>query len=250
MKTPHLSFAASALGAIALLLTACEGPDRKAMLEEARHSVPPMAADEAYFDGQVAVHLRLSGTGREGFDANGKEIHGSNRMTSMKDVNMTDSSFGDSMGGGMASGIQMGGSSDEKESRRAAKNGTYQGNEGMGSINQKVDEESPGERRRREAEMPGALMRLRLENTSPATVVVEIKDVNSDLGNFAVRPDTVTLNPGQTVETEPMLSKLGVESYTLPVTIVLRAAGKTEARTLTLHIVNPQPTAPTPDQSR
>ncbi len=245
MKTPRLPLAATALVAVALFLPACEGPNRKAMMEEVRHSIPPMAADETYFDGQIAVHLTLGGIGRDAVGPGGKEIAGSNKMTSMQDLNMGEQNFGSAGGGGLggaAMGSGMGG-----DSSRGSRSGTYQGNEGMGHVLEADESEPEYVRRRRDAEMPGALMRLRLENTSAATVIVEIRDVNSDLGNFAVRPDMVTLLPGHTVETEPMLSKLGVDSYTLPVTITLRAGGKTEAKTLTLKLVNPEPaTSPLP----
>jgi hypothetical protein len=238
MNSPRLFWIVPALAVTALILTSCDGPDRRAMMEEARHSVPPMAADQAYFDGQIAVHLMLGGTGHEGGMAGGREGGGKNKMTSMKDVNMGEGNFGGGMGGGgMGSGGGMNG--DSGRVAHGSQSDTYQGNEGMGHVIDGDEAEPDYVRRRREAEMPGALMRLSLENTSAATVVVEIHDVNSDLGNFAVRPDTITLSPGQTIETDPMLSKLGVDSYSLPVTITLRSGGKTETKTLTLHLVNP-----------
>ncbi len=105
----------------------------------------------------------------------------------------------------------------------------------MSHIADENDEETSASRRAREAQMPPALLRLRLENPGGATVIVQIRDVTSELGDFAVRPDTVTLEPGQTVEVEPMQSLLGVQSYALPVTITLRAAGQTQSKVLTLR---------------
>ena len=92
-----------------------------------------------------------------------------------------------------------------------------------------------------DSEMPPAVMRMRLDNTTDATVIVEIRDVNSELGNFAVRPDQVTLNKGKSVEVEPMTSLLGVETFSLPVHITLRSGGETESKVITLHIIPPGP---------
>jgi hypothetical protein len=163
-------------------------------------------------------------------------------MTGINEMNAGENNFGAGRSSGSSMGPGMGG-----DSGRGARSGTYQGNEGMGHVIEADEAEPDYVRRRREAEMPAALLRLQLENTSPATVVVEIRDLNSDLGNFAVRPDTVTLNPRQAVETDPMQSKLGLDSYSVPVTITLRAGGRTETKTLTLHLANP-PNSPPPSR--
>lgn len=257
MKSPRPILAAFLLALVTLLLAACEGPDQRAMLNEARHSIPPMAANETYFDGQIAVHLTLGANAKEAGVPGGRETGKVNKITGMNELKMSDSNFG----GGMDSFGSMGGSpagaavgppvgSESEHASHSSKGGTYQGNEGMGHVYETDESEPDYVRRRRDAEMPPALMRLRLENTSQATVVVEIRDLNSDLGNFAVRPDTVTLNPGQTVETDPMQSKLGVDSYNLPVKITLRAGGQTETKTLTLRLVNPDPNTAPPPPSR
>ena len=237
MKSPLLSLCAPLLGVAALLLAACDGPDRHAMLEEARHSIPPMAAHESYFDGQVLVHLTLAGNTRDVHIA-GERIGGDKgKMSGLADINMGEGNFG---AGG--TGSALGGESSGL-TKHGSGSGTYQGNAGMNHINEADESEPEYVRRRRDAEMPPALMRLQLENTSQATVIVQIRDLNSDLGNFAVRPDTVTLLPGQTIETDPMQSKLGVDSFNLPVTISLRAGGQTETKVLTLRPVDPAPSA-------
>ena len=68
-----------------------------------------------------------------------------------------------------------------------------------------------------------------------------MRDLNSELGDFAVRPDKLTVSPGQSEEPDPMQSLLGVDSYSLPVTITLRTAGRTETKVLTLQLVTPAP---------
>jgi len=242
MKTPRLPLRNALLALAALLLTGCEGPDRKAMMYEVRHSVPAMAADEKFFDGQVVAHLRLGSNVSGAALFGGREGSGNSMMTGFSSK-PGESHFGghSGMGGDMGGGSpQMDiNTSDESRKREAKKNAPYQGNEGMSRISENDDSESSAARRIREAQMPPALLRLQLENLGGATMVVEIRQVDSDLGDFAVRPDTVTLGPGQAVEVEPMQSMLGVDSYALPVTISLRAAGQIQTKILTLRPVPP-----------
>jgi hypothetical protein len=269
MKSPHLPPSAPLLALATFLLVACEGPDRKAMMEEVRHSVPPMAANESFFDGQIAVQLTL-GSNVAGAALFGGHDGQSGKMTALTSTAPGESKFGPGgggmggMGGGMGGGFGGGGtgggsmsggpapemasvdSDSDHESRKGAKGGTYQGNEGMNHIADVDDVESSAARRSREAQMPPALLRLRIENPSAATVVVEIREVNSDLGNFAIRPDTVTLAPGQAIEVEPMQSLLGVDSYALPVTITLRSGGQTQSKILTLRPIAPASGTPPP----
>ncbi|RFC43586.1 MAG: hypothetical protein DUW69_002176 [Verrucomicrobia bacterium] len=265
MKTPRPPLTASLLAlATLLLLAACEGPDRKELMNEIRHSVPPMAAEQAYFDGQIICRITL-GSNVAGAAYFGGHDGQSGKMKGMKTSAMGETKFGSgtgvldnalgggmggNMGGGMggnsgggASGMG-GGASDSKIHSELS--GTYQGNLGMNHIAEEDEGESSAARRAREAQMPPALLRMQLENPSAATVVVEIREVNSDLGNFAVRPDTVTLAPGQAVEVEPMQSLLGVDSYSLPVSIILRAGGQTQSRILTLRPVAPASGTPPP----
>jgi hypothetical protein len=70
--------------------------------------------------------------------------------------------------------------------------------------------------------MPPVTTRLKLENRSKETVEIEILEVNSDLGNFAVRPAKISIAPGQTAEPDPMISQLGVTSDEIPVKVTLR----------------------------
>jgi len=73
-----------------------------------------------------------------------------------------------------------------------------------------------------------------LKNTSPVPLTIQIRDVNSDLGNFVVRPERVELAPDQTAELEPMSSELGNVVGDIPVQISLRAENKTESNSLVL----------------
>lgn len=78
--------------------------------------------------------------------------------------------------------------------------------------------------------MPPVTIRLKLENRGAEPVEVDLLEVNSDLGNFAVRPTKLTLAPGQTGETDPMVSQLGVTSDEIPMKVALRTAGKKETQ--------------------
>jgi hypothetical protein len=94
--------------------------------------------------------------------------------------------------------------------------------------------------------MPPAMLRLHLTNTTAGTVVVEVREVNSELGNFAVRPDKLTMAPGESAAPDPMQSLLGLDTYSLPVTITLRTGGQTETKVLTLRQVEPAEATPPP----
>jgi len=209
-----------------LLFAACEtSPDRRAMREEARRSVPPMAASETFFGGQIGVKLTLGGLDvapdeRGGGSGGGSSRHG-----------------GGHHGGGTGlTGGNRGGMGGEPSF------GSYEGNERLGPTDVGSTSEVPV--RHGESEMPPALLRLHLENTGPDTVIVEVRDLDSALGDFAVRPDRLVLEPGKSAEPDPMESLLGLESYALPVTITLRVGGKTETKILTLRVVPPAPAAP------
>ena len=73
------------------------------------------------------------------------------------------------------------------------------------------------------------------------TITVTMVDFVSDLGNFAVDPDTLTLAPGQTAEPSPMVSQLGVSSDEIAVKVALRLEKAKEARTITLRIIHAAP---------
>jgi hypothetical protein len=90
--------------------------------------------------------------------------------------------------------------------------------------------------------LPPVTTRLKLENRGTEPVEIEISEVNSDLGNFAVRPSKLKIEPGQTVEPDPMISQLGVTSDEIPVQVTLRRGGGKETHILkVLHLPNPAP---------
>jgi hypothetical protein len=212
MKSIRLVLGAALPVCAVFLFAACESkPDRRAPHETARNDVPPMAASETFFAGQIAVNLTLGNVaieGGRGGDDTGGGRHGK--------------------GGGHHGGGRHGGS--EGESSR----GGAEGESGRSG------DEAPAIHA---SNLPPVMLRLRLENTGSSAVVVEVRDLDSELGDFAIRPDRLVLEPGQSVEPDPMESLLGLDTYALPVTITLRAGGKTETKVLTLRPVTPAPTA-------
>jgi hypothetical protein len=81
-------------------------------------------------------------------------------------------------------------------------------------------------------------MRLRLTNHGESPLEVEVLDFNSELGNFVVQPAKLTLPPGEPVEAEPMLSRLGVPAVEeIPLTVRLRVGGRSgQAETQILRL--------------
>jgi hypothetical protein len=88
---------------------------------------------------------------------------------------------------------------------------------------------------------PPIQLRLRLTNHTGTTVDTEVLDFNSTLGNFVVQPPKITVKPGESVEAEPMISRLGVATEEIPVTVKLHVGGRTEQRVLMLRALKVPP---------
>ena len=80
--------------------------------------------------------------------------------------------------------------------------------------------------------MPAVALHLKLENKGKDIVQVDVLEFSSDLGNFAVDPELLSLAPGQIAEPYPMISQLGVTSDVIPVKVTLRMGGKAESETI------------------
>jgi hypothetical protein len=88
-------------------------------------------------------------------------------------------------------------------------------------------------------------MHLKLENLSSQVVTLDVDDFNSDLGNFAVHPETIALAPGQVSEPDPMISQLGVTSDLIPVTVTLKLNGKKQTQVIPVkNIMTPAGESP------
>jgi hypothetical protein len=97
--------------------------------------------------------------------------------------------------------------------------------------------------------LPPVTLHLILINPGSEPLIVTIVDFESDLGNFAVDPDTLTVLPGETGEPAPMVSLLGVSSNEIPVKVTLRMGAQNETHTVTVRSLlddsgKPRPAAP------
>lgn len=218
---------ALALASSLLCLAACESHPRRgrgAMVDMPRIN---LNGSGDYFNGQLLATASVrnglargpmaeGGSGHEGGGAMGEGgmgRHGGG-MRGMGGGDMD----GDEMGGGMR-GMHGGGGGEYRE--------RGEGGGGMGRLG---------------SHEPPLTLRVRLENRGKENLTVEIRDVQSDLGNFVPEPDHVLLAPGQSVELEPMISRLGVVSGDIPLQLVLRANGKVEDQTI--HLKSAAPAAP------
>lgn len=85
--------------------------------------------------------------------------------------------------------------------------------------------------------MPPVTLRVAFENKGTAPLEIEVTEVNSDLGNFAVRPPKLTLAPGEKGVLNPMISQLGVTSDEIPLKLALRSGGKSESQVVVVKNV-------------
>lgn len=80
--------------------------------------------------------------------------------------------------------------------------------------------------------MPPVTLRVFFENRGTEPIEIEVTDVNSELGNFAVRPSKLTIAPGEKGSLDPMVSQLGVTSDEIPLQVAVRYAGKKEMKVI------------------
>ena len=70
--------------------------------------------------------------------------------------------------------------------------------------------------------LPPVTLHLFVTNKGAAPVTVKLVDFDSELGNFAIDPDTLTLAPGATGEPTAMVSQLGVSADDIPFRVTLK----------------------------
>jgi hypothetical protein len=87
--------------------------------------------------------------------------------------------------------------------------------------------------------LPPVTLHLILTNRSQEPVTVSMIDFDSEMGNFAVDPDTLTIAPGQSGEPTSMVSDLGVSSDTIMFKVTLKYGATKESRSFPVGIVAP-----------
>ena len=85
--------------------------------------------------------------------------------------------------------------------------------------------------------MPPVTLRVGFENRGTEPIELEVTEVNSDLGNFAVRPPKLTIAPGEKAVLEPMVSQLGVTSDEIPLKVAVRTGGKKELQVIVVKSI-------------
>lgn len=83
--------------------------------------------------------------------------------------------------------------------------------------------------------MPPVTLRVQLENHGTDPIEVEVSEVSSDLGNFAPRPATLTIEPGGKASLDPMISQLGVTSDDIPLKLTVRTGGRAESQVVSIR---------------
>ncbi|MDF9826922.1 hypothetical protein M2447_001007 [Ereboglobus sp. PH5-10] len=83
--------------------------------------------------------------------------------------------------------------------------------------------------------LPPVALRLRVTNQMAESVEVEFIECNSLLGNFAVRPEKITIAPGEMGAPEPMTSLLGLSAGEFQLKIGLKVGAIQESKILMLH---------------
>jgi hypothetical protein len=219
---PRLPQGCSAALILLLCLTACEserrppagaptGPGGPA----AEAATPEMEASGTFFSGEVEVETLLN---RGGF---------SPRVGSAGGGDSDSGAGGGSGRRGGGGGGRGGGGRGRGASASPASAGS---GEGTGA------DPAP---RIYASNLPAVRLHLRLTNHGASPVDIEVTDFDSDLGNFVVQPEKITLPPGESVEADPMTSRLGVNSDTIPLKVTLRSGDKSETQVLNLHLIKP-----------
>lgn len=85
--------------------------------------------------------------------------------------------------------------------------------------------------------MPPVTLRVLIENKGTEPIEVAVTEVNSDLGNFAVRPAKLTLAPGQSGVLDPMVSQLGVTSDEIPLKLGVQVGSRREQQVVAIKNV-------------
>ena len=200
---------------------------------------PDMEAHGMFFAGQVEAEVVLGRAGFEAHDAAKADAQGGGEGRGRSGFSMGGGGGGGGRrGGGGGGGGRRGGGGDEGPAAGGAP-GSGDGTPAVRIV---------------ASNLPPVRLHLRLTNHGTVPFDIEVPDFDSDLGNFVVQPPKILLLPNQPIETNPMTSTLGVKSDEIPLTVAIRANGRTEKQVLILRIVataapiqTPPPTrAPTP----
>ena len=192
---------------------------------------PPMAGEDTFFDGRITATLNV-GPDAELADlpdpANGPKGGGDRSSPGPRGGGGGGGGFSAGGGGGMGGGHGHGHRGGDDSSTSG---GGYAGAPQMMANHG-----------------PLVMIHLRFTNKGSTRVQLQVEDFASPLGNFAVQPEVLALEPGQTLETEPMSSIMAEPLAETQVTLTLRIADQEDKKIVMLRAlpaVTPTP-APTP----
>lgn len=89
--------------------------------------------------------------------------------------------------------------------------------------------------------LPPVTLHLILTNRSAGPMTVTMIDFDSDMGNFAIDPEVLTIGAGETGEPTPMVSQLGVNSDEMAFKVTLKYGATRESRTFPVRLVAADP---------
>ena len=89
--------------------------------------------------------------------------------------------------------------------------------------------------------LPPIALRLRVTNLAKEPVDVEIIECDSLLGNFAVRPEKITIAPGESGSPDPMTSLLGLSDGEFQLKIGLKVGTLKETKILMMRVIKEAP---------
>jgi len=220
---------------IALPFTGCSSDPAEYRTEGPAHRrahTPPLAGKETFFDGQITAELTVGhGPGfaekpaKEGDEPSPeRKRHG---------------------GGG---GFHMGGGGGE------GGHGRHQGGDsemggGPEGMPDRVERQQLSNMRHAANPNPPVMIHLRFTNNSATRADLLVADFLSPLGNFVVEPEKLSLEPGQTLEVEPMTSRLVGEISGATVTLALRLAGHGEKKNIVLSVATEATPASSPAET-
>jgi len=95
--------------------------------------------------------------------------------------------------------------------------------------------------------LPPIALRVRVTNQTQQPVEVVFLECNSSLGNFAVRPEKITIAAGETGAPDPMTSLLGVAGDEIPLKVGLKLGDARETKVILLRVVKTA-LPPTPEK--
>jgi hypothetical protein len=213
-----------------LALAGCENETPRAMRDRGTAGAPmtatgelatpnpkPMDAQAAFFDGKIGVEAMLAKSDAVWKNPTPAESARSSGRRSGGGGFNAGFGGGGGGGGGRRGGGRRGGDREEADAR-------------------KEGDDAPRGPTLRASNAPPVQLRLRLTNHGSTPIDVEVLDFNSDLGNFVVEPKKITIPAGESIEADPMTSRLGVPALEqIPLTVRIRVNGKIEQQVLELR---------------